>query len=272
MKSVKFTLFLCTMLAFSLSLKSCASIGLAPGKKPLSRQEIDSTFVRLSQEDLKVETFFGTGQLIVEGPDSYSKAPILFIGRRHPLELRIEVTHPWGKPLANMLVKRDGFTLVAFQEAKYYVGDAAAMSGQAILPLQLSSLELWGIARGFPVLEGFKPVYPGVLDGIGLTGEYGKVIRFDGINPVSVFFPEKDIEISYDGFASGAGVAFAKTVRITSAREGVTVIIKREQMELNTALSDDLFQMEIPHGYERVKITGSAKAKSSHGRDDSDGL
>lgn len=269
MKSI---LFLLSLYAFSLSLQSCASIGLAPGNKPLKGREISDAFFHLSREDLKAETFFGTGQLTVEGRDTYSRAPILFIGRRNPLELRIEVTHPWGKPLANMLVKTDGFLLVAFQEAKYYVGDGAAMSRQGILPLQLSPIELWGVARGYPFLEGFKPVFDGVPDGIGLKGEYGKVIRLDGLNPVAALLPEKEIEIAYDDFTLEAGVAFAKEVRITSSRDGLTVTVKREQMEVNTALSDDIFRIEIPEGYERVRIMNSAGKTDSPGPDDSEGL
>ena len=269
---MKSTLFLLSLYVFSLSLQSCASIGLAPGKKPLSDQEISDAFSHLSREDLKAETFFGTGQLIVEGRDSYSKAPILFIGRRHPLELRIEITHPWGKPLANMLVRKNGFLLVAFQESKYYVGDGAAMSRQGLLPLQLSPVELWGVARGYPFLEGFKPVFDGIPDGIGLKGEYGKVIRLDGLNPVSALLPEKEVEIAYDGLASGVGVAFAKEIRITSIRDGLTVTVKREQMEVNTALSDDIFRIEIPEGYEKVNIRNSPGKPDSPRPDDSDGL
>lgn len=225
-------------------------------RRPLTSQELEHLFFALSRDDLKAENFFSTGQLIIEG-ESYSKAPILLVGRRNPLALRIEITHPWGKPLAHMLLKDDGFVLVSFQESRYYTGEASALQGPKGFPADLPPIELWGLARGYPPVEGYRPL-PSRLGEIRISGPSGetKIIRLDGMTPNKAIFPSKGTEIDYENMKPEAGVPFAETVVVTEVTEGRRLTIRREQAHFNTSLPEELFRMDIPQGFEEVVVTG----------------
>ncbi|RJR18332.1 MAG: hypothetical protein C4582_11835 [Desulfobacteraceae bacterium] len=269
--------FTCSLflLAFFFSLQSCAPLIPDTSKKRLTSAERDQAMSLLAKEDLKASTFFGTGHLTVEGPDSYSKAPILLVGRRQPLALRLEITHPWGKPLAHMVVKKQGFMLLVFQEAKCYEGDASAMAGQGALPISLSPHELWGIARGFPMLEGFRPVESTGISEIRLLEAHEnseKILKLDGNTPRSIVFPGRGIEINYDGFTRGGGISFAPIVRVSSEAGKHTVTIKHDQMEFNTPISEALFQLDVPQEFEKVRVTGFKNTPMAPAKDDSDRL
>jgi hypothetical protein len=226
-------------------------------KRPLTSTELEDLFLALSREDLKAENFFATGQLIVEG-ESYSKAPVLLVGRRSPLALRIEITHPFGKPLAHILLKNDGFVLVSFQDSRYYVGEAKALQGYRGFPADLPPIELWGLARGYPPVEGYRPLPSrlGEMRMSGPPGETEKIIRLDGMMPSKVIFPSRGTEIEYENMKPSAGVPFAETVVVHEVTAGSRLTIRREQAHFNTSLPDELFHMDIPQGFEEVVITG----------------
>lgn len=226
-------------------------------KRPLSALETEEVFSVLWRNDLKAENFFATGQLIIEG-ESYSKAPILLVGKRRPFALRIEITHPWGKPLAHMLFEQDRFILVSFQESKYYVGETWTLEAHSGFPPSLSPLELWGLARGYPPLEGLQPLpsKEGEMRVCGPDKKGEKILLLEGLIPRKAVFPSKGLEITYGNINQSAGVPFAQEVVVFNTIDGQTLTIRREQAHFNTKLQEGLFVMDIPSGFERVYVAG----------------
>ena len=84
-------------------------------------------------------------------PQADSKA-VAGTGARPHGRMKIEITHPWGKPLLHILIEGERLDILDFAEKRFYRGSLKSRYLSDRLPVPLNPSILWSLARAFPLL------------------------------------------------------------------------------------------------------------------------
>ena len=247
-----------------LLLQSCAPVLVRPTAPPMGRPEIIGMVSDLREQEARVSTFFSAGRVVFEANGSGSEANILVAGARDPFRVKIEITHPWGRPLFHFLAKGSEFRILSFAEKRLYVGLQGALSPDWFLPGRLDQGLLWGIARGYPVLpehcravslKGNQIIFMSAeeepLEVIDLYSQssYPRLVSFTG-QGLSALFAE---------FEEQSGIRHARNIRVDDSETGTVLELQLKDRTFNKTISEDLFHLEMPAGFTRVMLRKTRK-------------
>jgi hypothetical protein len=101
-------LFTCLLF---LALSSCATL-----YKPLADRDVEIILASIQAQERKVFSFYTTGSLLLQDRDLESESNVLIVGNRNPLKIKIEVTHPWGRPIVHILIEEKNLQVLSFTE------------------------------------------------------------------------------------------------------------------------------------------------------------
>jgi len=243
---------------------SCAPFSLKtrPTPPPFSQNEIFNIFSKFKKQKRWADTFFSSGRLEFRGSDIEGESDILIACSRDPFRLKIELTHSWGKPLLHILIHEKTFHILSFQEKQYGIGELGDYFKWSFFPVSLNQDQLWGIARGFPVLEDYKTVVSGKGNQITLLdnkGKYLQVIDFlpESDLPGKISFPQQKLQISFMDFQTIDDLYYASSIMAKDDTNDNVLILNLKQMVFNKPISEDFFVLEIPPDFKIIQIPGS---------------
>ncbi len=242
-----------------LLLQSCAPVSVRPPSRPIDKAEIVYMVSSFREQEARVNSFFSTGRIIFHENDSESEANILVVGSKSPLRVRIEITHPWGRPLFQCFVKGRKFFLLSFTEKKVYVGLQGSVPPGGFSPGRLEQDQLWGILRGYPVpcdegrvasLKGNQIIF------VDHEEDPIEIIDFYPQNnfPRLVSFPEKGISVEFSEFGDLEGIQYARIVRLVDSLSGTVLELRLGDRTFNKPIPEDLFNLKIPAGFQKVML------------------
>ena len=213
----------------------------------------------LMEQDRLVKSMVSTGRLKAEGHGTVADVDVLIIAKREPFKIKIEVSHPWGRPLIHLLVHGKQLQIVSFTEKKYYVGRLGTKLMPGLLPLSLEPDQLWTLLRGFQSLKNMHPVFSEGEKRITITNAQGRkeqVIDFNPDNnlPAMIRFPARNVEISLSNFTHVKGIYYARAVQLHDTQTQNRMPFKFKQMIFNTSIPETVFMMKKPADFERIPL------------------
>lgn len=209
--------------------------------------------IRLLEKNLRsqsalVRNFISTGSLKIRDSSQQIPATFLCVATRDPFRFKMEVTHSWGRPLLNILVRGQRVTVVDLYHNRTYNGQLRnGMPSLAKIPV-LDKTLLWSIMRAYAEImddaiisssdEGDELV-------VKKNGQPIQKIRFDGKMqyPSTVLYPQLHIKVSFSQFIMSDHIAYAKRVNVTHLAHNGSLQIKINQILFNQSLDPGLFTL-----------------------------
>ena len=183
------------------------------------------------------------------------------IGIRDPLRIKIEITHPWGRPVLHLLVYETRVHAVFFTEKRYYSGHLGTPGASGFFLCRLHPGQIWSLVRGHPVLWNCD--HAASFEGNQITflskkEEIVQVIDFypESSLPHLISFPEQDIEMSFSDFHDKKGLYYARNRKLYDPESETTLVVDLKQTLFNKPVPEAIFKLEKPPGF-----TASTKYK-----------
>ncbi|MFH1351931.1 MAG: DUF4292 domain-containing protein [Pseudomonadota bacterium] len=206
-----------------------------------------------------VFSFYSLGTVLVKNWLWESEANILIMGRKRPLKIKIEITHPWGQPILHILIDEPRLEVLSFRDKRLYVGDYTPQALSKFIPGDLDSNLIWAALRGYPTLLDYDRIGSSGGDQINLFNGKGKEVERITINPDSllprlIFLPENFIKLAFSDWQENEGIYNAGEVRLDDMEGKRELILKSKKTVFNKALPDQIFVMEKPPHFESVSL------------------
>ena len=124
--------------------------------QPYTPDEVNAILNEATNQEDLVKTLFCTGTLTSRQGETEQEANISIVGQRSPFRVKIEITHPWGSDIANLLLDESRFTLVLFPEKRVFVGSVRKDMLKRSFPVPLDPSAVWAFVRGYPSFPQYK--------------------------------------------------------------------------------------------------------------------
>ena len=234
-------------------LSGCAA--LRPAAPPLGVPETARVLDRLKVQADRVHTFYSMGTVVLKhGFVEAQEARILVVGTRDPFRIKVEITHPWGRPLLHVLVRGDRLEALSFQEARRYTGPATPETLGRFLPSPPDLQSVWSLLRAYPAPpnKGTAVSEPGPrIVWREASGEAIRVlgIRVETLDPERMVFPESRLQVIFGDLQETGGVRYAREVRYLPEKERREVVIRNERMVFNQEIPKAIFELRTPQTF-----------------------
>ena len=232
-----------------ISLFSCATF-----YKPLADKEVEVILSRIQAQESKVSAFYTSGGLSLQDREWDSESHVLIVGRRNPFKIKIEVTHPWGRPIVHILIDERNLQVLSFPDKKLYRGVFTPEALSKFLPGELDEHVVWAVLRGYPHLLAYHRTISMKANQIRLFDEKGKVLEIIDLYPESkrprmVFFPEKNMGLEFSDFQELDGIYYARKVKVEDMEGKSNLILRKRKMVVNEAIPKQVFHLEKPPSF-----------------------
>lgn len=249
-----------------LVLEACVPPGLlGPPSPPFTENKVRSVLAQITTQGNLVNTIFCTGTLTVKRGEIKKEADITIVGKRDPFQVKMEITHPWGSPIANLLVDERRFTLVFFPEKQILVGEVKKGKLHSAFPMPLDPSAIWGFVRGYPLLPGYgKALSPrkGVIQLFDRAGILRRrlVVDLSPIRPRACYFPDSNVTQYFKSPDQNGTVKFAREVVLIGDSKNNALSIAIKNALFNPRLPRGVFQVTKPAGFKTVDLSAEASA------------
>ena len=244
--SVLLSLLTCFLL---ISLASCATI-----YKPIADKDVEVILSRIEAEASKVSAFYTSGVLFLQDRDWESESHVLIMGRRNPFKIKIEVTHPWGRPIVHILIDGRNLQVLSFPDKKLYLGTFTPEALSKFLPGELDAHVVWAVLRGYPHLLSYHRTVSVKAHQIRLLDEEGNALEIielysENRLPRKVLFPEKNMGLEFSDFQELDGIYYARKVKVDDMEGKSNLILRKGKMVFNKAIPKEVFHIEKPPSF-----------------------
>jgi hypothetical protein len=232
--------------SLAVALVSCAPTAPAlPSGSGTPFPEAATAYAEATQQCRGVRTLSAELRLSGRAGQTKLRGRIL-AGFAAPARLRLEAPAPFGRPVFVLVADNGDATLVLYKAGRVLQGappDAIvdALAGVALDPDQLRSA-IAGCGFGATTATAGR-TYPGDWASVDADGSTNWLHRADGAWRV-VAASRDGMEIRYENFSSGR----PSTVRVHTRMSGsaTELAITLSQVEINTELGAEVFQVEVP--------------------------
>ncbi len=251
----------------------------SPGLEGIKIASLVSDF---EEQAWAARTLFYSGTLTFNHPDAETAVQILMIadaGHRagtragHGVEpggradtqvcpygrIKIEITHPWGKPLLHILIRGRKLDILDFTEKRIYRDSLDSRQISDNFPMPLDPCVLWSLARAFPVLVEHRQARSLAGNQITLLDSNGDKIQvvelYSGeLLPHKVCFIKEHETLVFSNFENDDGILYARQVKFHGPAYQASLEIAIDQMTFNKPLPEAVFEMEAPHDFTIVHL------------------
>ncbi len=251
-------------------LVGCASIPPASSKAPPDQVEIKRIIDDISKQTTSVSTFISSGRVIFNNWAWGSESKTLIIGQRDPLQLKIELTHSWGRPILYILINDGKIEVLSFSENRLYKGAYSPETMAKFINVHPEIDQLWPILRGYPELIPYdsfiwqEPYHFFLIDQKGR--ELEKIsIDLETFRISSISFPGSGINVSFYEYSTEKGIPYAGKIRIDKEGMGEHLILTHEAMVFNREIPTAVFKIRIPPGFKIIDLDTIAPQTSTDG-------
>jgi hypothetical protein len=249
----------CLVALFSLLVPGCAGVRSFLFATPFDQQAVAALVSDLQSQNDRVHSFFSSGRLWVKGWDGEEEAAIFSAATRAPCRIKVEVTHPWGQPVLQLLVDGNDVRYLSFSERKLYFGKITDQGFSRFFPEEMNQTLIWELLRAYPILE---PPYradsdkPNQINFTNAEGVEKEVITFDRENrqPEELILPHQNIKLVFSDLQVCEGIWYAKETAVVHVLGGKRLIHKVGNMVFNETIPDAVFSLQAPPGFEIVPL------------------
>ncbi len=249
---------------FLLVLCACATL-----YKPLAEQDVEVILSIMRDQERKVSSFYTSGRLSMKDGNVESEAHVLIVARRNPFRMKMEVTHPWGRPIVHILIDGTKLQVLSFPDEKLYVGNFTPEALSKFLPGDLDLDLIWAVLRGYPYLLSHHRTLSLKANQIRLLDEKGKVVEVIDLDPESqrprvVFLPEQDMSLLFSDFQEDNGVYYARKVKVGDLEGKRNLVLRTQKRVINKSVPEQVFQIEKPQAFEILYLKEQPNIPSIH--------
>ncbi|MBW1715487.1 MAG: hypothetical protein JRJ77_06595 [Deltaproteobacteria bacterium] len=236
----------------------CAPLVLSPPHAPFTQAETAQLISDLRAEGRRISSFHGAGRLRYRDSEEESELNLLAVGGR-PFKVRIEISHPWGRPLFFIVLDGDNTSVLSLVDHKFFKGQSNRLPMDLFFLLRLDLDSIWQILSGnVPVLPhskaaSLKPYEVTLYNGVG---EVTQVISFfpRSLLPRSIFFPCEGITIMLSDFKQGDFAPRPLKIEIVRKDKNQSVQIRYKNLTRNRPIPEELFSLNPPAGFEVIEL------------------
>ena len=249
---------LVAFLLFSL-FQGCSSVPVQPSGPPFGPEEIGCILSNFGKQRERVQSAFSSGRLTVRTNGSEYDANILIVGTKNPLRTKIEITHPWGRPLLHILIRDARLHLLSFTEKEYYIGNIGVSDPSKFFPIPLDLDHIWTLVRSYPVLYDSNRAVSYEKNQIMLLNEKGELVQVIHLYPQTdlpsmVSYPKQGIKISFADFQNEDGIQHAKKIRLEYPDNDTTLRLHLKHIAFDKKVPTSIFQITIPAGFKMLSL------------------
>ncbi len=253
---------LLTCLLF-LSLSGCATL-----YTPLPEGEVEIILASIQAQEREVFSFYTTGALSLRDRNWESDSHALIVGNRNPFKIKIEVTHPWGRPIVHILIDERNLQVLSFAEERLYLGAFTPKTLSRFLPGELDADLVWAVLRGYPHLLPYHGTRSMKSNQIRLIDQEGKAHQIIDLYPESklprtVFFPAKNIILGFSDFQQIDGIYYARQVRVEDMGGKSDLMLKNGKMVFNKTIPKEVFQLVKPPSFRTYDLEENSNEAGS---------
>jgi hypothetical protein len=243
-----------------LCLSNCATLS-----RPLGDRDKEVILSRIQAQEGKVFSFYTSGGLSLQDRDWESESHVLIVGNRNPFKIKIEVTHPWGRPMVHILIEERNLQVLSFIEKKLYLGAFTPETLSKFLPGELNAHLVWAVLRGYPHLLSYHRTISMKPNQIRLLDEKRKVIEIIDLYsesklPRMVFFPEKNMGLGFSDYQEIDGIYYARKVKVEDMGGKSNLMLRSRKMVFNKTIPQEVFHLEKPPSFSTHYLEENANA------------
>jgi hypothetical protein len=236
----------------------CAPLLRFPPSKPFSKEQTARLISHLKDQGEKIWSFQGVGRLRFKEGGEQSESNLFVVGCR-PLKVRLEITHPWGRPISHIVVDERDISVLSLIDNKFFRGPSSPLNIERLSPFGLDLESTWKIlSGGVPILPHCRAVSlkPHEIILYNKRGEVVETISFfpGPLLPRSVSFPKKSITVRLSEFKERDVGPNPLRIKIEKGAEGQLVEIRYKDLRLNRAVPEGIFQLNPPPGFEIIHL------------------
>lgn len=259
MRYTRWNNLLSYLTVFVLSLvSSCAHLVPLPPAEPFSQEETAHMISRLSEQEERIVSFQGVGRLRFKEGEEDSESNLFAVGSR-PFRARLEITHPWGKPLFHIVVDENNISVLSLTDNKFFRGPANPINTNRFFLCGLDLDSAWRIFSGrAPILPHYRAasLRPNRISLYNRQDEVVEEISFSAgsLLPRSIYFPKKRVTIMLSEFREGDVGPFPQKIRIVKGDEEQLVEIQYKNLQVNKPIPEEIFRLNPPPGFEIIQL------------------
>ena len=242
-----------------LLLSCCARVAITPPSPPLDNQAITGIISAFKEQGVAVRTLFSSGTLTLDIKGSESDVKILIVLTKDPSKIKIEITHPWGRPLLHILIKGSSLQILSFTDKRLYSGHIGTHNLSRLIPVPLSPELLWTLVRAYPVLLNHNRALSLNGNQITFLDQGEDKIQVIDLYPESdlphrVSFCQQNTEMTFADFQNNGGIRYAKEIEMNSPDDNARLALEIRQMTFNKPVPEAIFRLETPLDFELVPL------------------
>jgi len=239
-------------------LLGCAHLVPFPPTKPFSPEETARLISHLREQGEKINSFQVVGRLRFIDREEETEANLFAVGCR-PFKVRLELTHPWGKPLLHILVDERDISVLSLIDNKFFKGPSSLLNTEQFFFFGLDLDSAWKILSGrVPIIPHCRAVSlkPGEISLYNRQGEVVEIISFTSkaFLPRSVYFPKKEINIILSEFKEGALGPHHSRIRVVKGDGNQLIEIRYKNLKLNKLIPEEIFRLNPPPDFEIIRL------------------
>jgi hypothetical protein len=241
------------------SLTGCAAIPPSFVPKPYSDAQIETILSRIHEQNEKVLSFYRVGRVLAKDGLWAQEAQVLIAGTKAPFRMKVELTHPWGQPIAHMLILGERLEVLSYGEKTIYVGSFPTKALSRFFPGRVNNDLLWAAFRGYPTLPAHGRVASLKAREISVFDEKGQEIETlhflsEGLQPEEISLKEAGVSLVFSDFQEEQGIRYAQRVRMGHGKTGKKLTLGSGKVVFNTAIPGQIFVLEKPPGFKTVYL------------------
>ena len=243
-------------------LLGCAHLVSFPSAKPFSQKESDRLISNLQDQEGKITSFQGIGKLMLKNGEEEIETNLFAVGS-NPYKIRLEITHPWGKPLLYIVANEKSISVLSLTDKKFFKGPPHSFNMKQFFLYGLDLDLVWKIFSGsVPILSkygGTMSLKPHEISLYNKQGEVMEAISFSSktLLPRSIYFPKKGFTIILSEFDQGDLGLHPLKIKVLKENEDQLVVIRYKSLTLNKAVPEEIFQLNPPPSFEIVNLNDS---------------
>jgi hypothetical protein len=241
---------------------SCAPVTPKQPRRMLDDRMIQDFISMAQAQDAQIRSLVSIGRLTVRKGHSETELDVLMAGNRDLEKIKIEITHPWGRPVAHVSVKGRRLNILSFVEKRFYFGWLGTSDPSGFFPGTFDFDQIWTFFRAFPIVPKHERVFASDKKQITLLNSNGKPVQVvdlcdEGELPCRVFFPEQGALLLFSRFQRDEKVLYARKVELSASNIEGELGLNLKQMVFNETIPRSVFELVSPEGFQAVPLHSS---------------
>ena len=213
----------------------------------------------MDRQEKAIQTIVSSGKVSSGEWDVGTELNALIIGTLDPFRIKIEITHPWGRPVLHILMTESTIKILSFSEKKFYLGEAGKKGTFTIFKIPIDPAIIWSFVRAYPVLLPHFEIKATTRDRIILVNSKMETIQTVAFYPKyayprSSFFVKTNTELFFSDYEETGDIIFARKITVNNPRDKTRLMLVFDRTTLNKPVPDEIFEMEVPKQFQTIPL------------------